>query len=57
MLGEFPLQLVKNFGSKLINVWSLIRPCGVEFFSEINRRVDTLIRATRVKVAFLHNLE
>ena len=32
MLGEFPLQLVKNFGSKLINVWSLIRPCGLDFF-------------------------
>ena len=21
-----------DFGSKLINVWSLIRPCGLEFF-------------------------
>ena len=36
--------------SNLINVWSLIRPCGLEFFWEINRRVDMLIRATRVNI-------
>ena len=29
-------------------MWSLIRPCGLEFFFWINRCVDTAIRATRV---------
>ena len=32
-------------------MWSLIRPCGVDFIFEINRRVDMLIRAIRVYLA------
>ena len=38
------------FLGKLINVWSQIRPCWLDFFQKINRRVDMIIRATRVKI-------
>ena len=49
------------FFEKSISVWSLIRLCGLDFIFGINRRVNTLIRATRVcvkneKYAFLVTL-
>ena len=42
------LMLAGIFFSKLISVWSLIRPCWVDIFLKINTRVDMAIRATRV---------
>ena len=43
----------KTFGKtwkKILNVWSLIRPYGIDFYFEIDRLVDTLIRVTRVVI-------
>ena len=37
-----------EFFEKLIIMWSLIRPCWVDFSSKLNRHVDMIIRATRV---------
>ena len=37
----------KHF-EKLISMWSLIRPCWVDFSSTLNRHVDMIVRATRV---------
>ena len=42
------MDFQKLFGQNLINVWSLIRPCWVDFFPKINTRVDTAIWAARV---------
>ena len=39
--------LSRIFLWKLINGWSLIRPCWLDFFKKINRRVDMIIRATK----------
>ena len=42
----------ENLGFKslkiVISMWSLIRPCWVDFFPRINTHVDMAIRATRV---------
>ena len=44
----------ENLGFKslkiVISMWSLIRPCWVDFFPRINTHVDMAIRATRVGV-------
>ena len=41
-------MLFEKFLEKLIIMWSLIRPCWVDFSSKLNRHVDMIIRATRV---------
>ena len=42
----------ENLGFKslkiVISMWSLIRPCWVDFFPRINTNVNMAIRATRV---------
>ena len=42
-------MLFEKFLEKLIIMWSLIRPCWVDFSSKLNRHVDMIIRATRVR--------
>ena len=41
-------MLFEKFLEKLIIMWSLIRPCWVDFSSKLNRHVDMIIRTTRV---------
>ena len=41
-------MLAWSFLKISINVWSLIRACWVDYSWEINRRVDTIIRDSRV---------
>ena len=41
-------MLFEKFLEKLIIMWSLIRPCWVDFSSKLNRHVDMIIRAIRV---------